>query len=85
MRRSGFGVWLLLLAPCLCGQSPSANTQEKAALLIAKYLLVSSFDGGLPRVSLEFFLNYEADGAKVNWDRHRMRRSAPDLNHRSRT
>jgi len=68
MRRSGFGVWLLLLAPCLCGQSPSASTQEKAALLTAKHLLVSSFDRGLPRVSLEFFLNYEADGAPVNWD-----------------
>src|ERR1700733_12469467 len=46
MRRSGFGVWLLLLAPCLCGQSPSASTQEKAALLTAKHLLVSSFDRG---------------------------------------
>jgi hypothetical protein len=41
---------------------------EKAAIQRAKNQIVSSFDRTLPNVTLEFFLNYEAEGAAVKWE-----------------
>ena len=42
---------------------------ERAAIQLAKTVLISIFDTRLPRISLEYFLDYEAgsDGS-VEWD-----------------
>lgn len=49
-------------------QGPSIGKTEQAALQRAKSVLVSSLDSSLPKVSLEFFLNYEAGGAPIQWE-----------------
>jgi len=59
--------WLVLLAGSLWAQH-SADKTEKAAIRRAKNVLVSSLDSSLPKVSLEFFLNYEAGGAPIQWE-----------------
>jgi hypothetical protein len=41
---------------------------EKAAIERAQNTLVSTFDSSLPKVSLKFFLESEAEGAKVSWE-----------------
>lgn len=46
-------------------QAPSPEKAEQAAIQRAKNALVSSLDHSLPKVSLEFFLNYEAGGAAI--------------------
>jgi hypothetical protein len=46
-------------------QHPTAATG--AAVERVKALQASSLDRGLPEVSLEFFLAYEAEGAPVKW------------------
>jgi hypothetical protein len=63
-----FSLWFLLLTVCLWAQPPSANKTEKAAIQRAKNLLVSSFDRSLPKVSLEFFLMSEGEGAPIRWE-----------------
>lgn len=68
MRRIILTVWLLILTGCLWAQAPSANDSEEAAIQRAKSALVSSFDSSLPKVSLEFFLNYESGGAPIQWE-----------------
>jgi len=55
----------LLLTVCSWAQSPSARKTEQAAIQSAKKLLVSSLDSSLPKVSLEFFLKYEAPGVPI--------------------
>jgi hypothetical protein len=59
--------WFVLFAGSLWAQQ-SANKTEKAAIQRAKNVLVSSLDSSLPKVSLEFFLNYEAGGAPIQWE-----------------
>jgi hypothetical protein len=68
MRRMILTVWLLILTGCLWAQAPSASDSEKAAIQRAKNALVSSFDSSLPKVSLEFFLNYESGGGPIQWE-----------------
>src|SRR5271165_7107504 len=58
----------LVLSGCLWAQKQSANRMEEAAIRRAKNVLVSTLDRSLPKVSLEFFLNYEAGGAPINWE-----------------
>lgn len=41
---------------------------EKAAIERAQNTMVSTFDSSLPKVSLKFFLESEAEGAKVSWE-----------------
>jgi hypothetical protein len=62
------GLWVLLLTVYLWAQTPSTNKTEKAAIRRAKSLIVSSFDRGLPSVSLEFFLKNEGGGAPIKWE-----------------
>ncbi len=58
----------MLLASFTWAQGPSLGKTEQAALQRAKSALVSSLDSSLPKVSLEFFLNYESGGADIRWE-----------------
>jgi hypothetical protein len=60
-------LWFVMLGTFLRAQAPSPNKAERAAIQRAKNTLVSSFDASLPKVSLEFFLNYESGGAPIRW------------------
>ena len=66
MRRMILSV--LLLSGSLWTQKPSASKTEGAAIRRAKNVLASTLDRRLPKVSLEFFLNYEAGGAPISWE-----------------
>jgi hypothetical protein len=63
---------VLLLALLCAGGVVSAQNKEtkiqQAAIRAAKAALISGFDSSLPRISLEYFLAYEAAGAPVAWD-----------------
>jgi len=67
MRQWILSLWALLLTVCSWAQPSSANKTEEVAIQRAKSLIVSSFDHSLPNVSLEFFLKYEAEGARIKW------------------
>lgn len=56
---------LLVLATFVWPQS--TDETDKAAIQRAQGLMVSSLDDRLPKVSLKFFLEYEAAGAPVTW------------------
>src|SRR5579859_3100931 len=58
----------LLVASVAAAQGPSIGKTEQTALQHAKSALVSSLDNSLPKVSLEFFLNYESGGADIRWE-----------------
>src|SRR5258708_5444567 len=68
MRRTILSLCFLLLAVGLWGQSPSANQMEKVAIQRVKNLIVSSFDPLLPKITLEFFLKSEGEGAPIKWE-----------------
>jgi hypothetical protein len=68
MRQIILGLWFLLLTVSVWAQPPSGNKTEQAAVQRAKNALVSSLDRSLPKVSLEFFLNYESGGASIKWE-----------------
>jgi hypothetical protein len=68
-------MWRMILSLCVllvvsvaAAQGPSIGKTEQAALQRAKSALVSSLDSSLPKVSLEFFLNYESGGADIRWE-----------------
>jgi hypothetical protein len=67
MRRIAFSLCFLLLPRSLGAQPSVADKTEQAAIQLAKSALVSSFDSSLPKVSLEFFLSYEAGGTPIKW------------------
>jgi hypothetical protein len=48
-------------------QYPYPNKAADAAIKRAKTVEVSSLDRGLPKVTLEFFLKYEGEGAPIRW------------------
>jgi hypothetical protein len=54
-----------LFAACACAQS--SNGVSQSIIGRAKKFTVASLDSRLPKVSLEFFLNYEAQGLPVTW------------------
>ena len=56
---------LLVIFSCPLALAEHAN--DKAAVERAKAILVSSLDSSLPKVSLEFFLKYEAGGEPIHW------------------
>jgi hypothetical protein len=62
MRLATFIIGLLLFASWACAQPGS---DAKQAITRARRLSISTLDGRLPKVSLEFFLNYEAQGLPV--------------------
>ena len=51
----------------LWAQPSAGEKTDEAAIQRAKSVLVSSLDSSLPKVSLEFFLNYEAGGTPIKW------------------
>ena len=63
------GAWLALLSASLCAQSTPDRKAVDGSIDRAKHLIVSSVDRRLPKVSLEFFLEYEAEGAPVSWEK----------------
>ena len=67
MQKKIFGLLLLLFSMCLWAQHPSASKSESATIQRVKAVLVSSLDRRLPRVTLEFFLEYEGSGAAIRW------------------
>jgi hypothetical protein len=58
----------LLLTNYLWAQSSPADKAEQSTIARAKKILVSRIDARLPKVSLEFFLNYESQGAAIHWE-----------------
>ncbi len=61
-------LFVLLVVSVAEAQVPSIDKTEQTALQHAKNALVSSLDSSLPKVSLEFFLNYESGGAGIRWE-----------------
>ena len=68
MRLTILSVVSLLLTVCVWAQGPSADKTEMAAIQRVKTLLISSLDRSLPKVTLEFFLKYESEGAPIRWE-----------------
>jgi hypothetical protein len=60
-------VFFLLLTFCVWGLGPP-DKKEADAIKRVKALLVSSLDRTLPKVTLEFFLEYEGGGAPIKWE-----------------
>lgn len=57
----------VLFSCSLWAQHSYTNKEEEAAIERVKGLQASSLDPGLPKVTLEFFLKYEGEGAPVKW------------------
>jgi hypothetical protein len=65
---SSIGWLVITLSTCaLFAQSPYTNDRDEATIERVKNLKVSSLDGNLPKVTLEFFLKYEGEGAPIQW------------------
>lgn len=58
----------LLLVVVPASPQTAQQKSDRAALERAKSVLVSTLDRTLPRVSLEFFLSNESDGARIQWE-----------------
>ena len=60
--------FVFLFASCsLWAQHPYPNKAKVAVIRRVKIVDVSSLDRGLPKVTLEFFLKYEGEGASIRW------------------
>lgn len=59
---------LLSLASSLWAKPQLSDKAEAATIQRVKNTLASSLDSSLPKVSLEFFLNYESGGAPIQWE-----------------
>ena len=68
MRQTILYLWFLFFAICLWGQTSSARKMEKAAIQRVKNVRVSLLDRSLPKVTLEFFLKSEGEGAPISWE-----------------
>jgi hypothetical protein len=58
----------LLVAGVLSVNSRADDAPERVLIEDAKKALVSNIDHRLPKVNLEFFLNYEAEGSPIHWE-----------------
>jgi len=59
---------LLLFSVCsLWSQRPHTGATEGAMIKYVKNVDISSLDHSLPKVTLEFFLQYEGEGAPIKW------------------
>jgi hypothetical protein len=67
MRLTILNVWSLLLTFCIWAQDPSADKTEMRTIQRVKTLPITSLDRSLPKVTLEFFLKYEGEGAPIKW------------------
>jgi hypothetical protein len=68
MRCSVLSLLIVVHTFCLWAQSSSVDKAEKDAIQSARTILVSSLDDKLPKVTLEFFLKYESEGAPIKWN-----------------
>ena len=57
----------VLLSCSLWTQYPYASKEEEATIERVQGLQASSLDPNLPKVTLEFFLQYEGEGAPIKW------------------
>ena len=55
-----------VIALLLAGGTAKSDAQS-SAVERAKKVIISTFDAALPNMTLESFLNYETDGAIVDW------------------
>ena len=67
MRQTILIVTSLLLTFCPCAQDQSADKAERGAIQRVKTFLVSSLDRNLSKATLQFFLQYEGEGA-IKWE-----------------
>jgi len=67
MWRTILTLLFLQLTFCARAQGPSADKSEMDAIQRVKTLPISSLDRSLPKVTLEFFLEYEGAGAPIQW------------------
>lgn len=67
MRQTILSLLFLLLTFCVRAQGPSADKTEMGAIQRTKTLPISLLDRDLPKVTLEFFLMYEGEGAPIKW------------------
>jgi hypothetical protein len=59
---------LLLFSVCsLWSQRPHTGATEETMIKQVKNVDISSLDYSLPKVTLEFFLQYEGEGAPIKW------------------
>jgi hypothetical protein len=64
----GVSRFIVILFGCsLWAQHPYSKEAENAAIKRVKKVDVSSLESGLPKVTLEFFLKYESEGAPIGW------------------
>lgn len=78
-------VCFVLVTVLFRAQVPTPDKAQQAAIQRAKKVLASSLDSSLPKVSLEFFLNYEGGGTPIKWAvTHCGEQSGnPSIDHRS--
>lgn len=67
MRQTILTLSFQLLTLCVWAQGSSADKTEMDTIQQVKTLLVSTLDHDLPKVTLEFFLRYEGEGAPIRW------------------
>ena len=60
--------FLLAALPSATAQRSPRDKTDRAAIDYARSLLVSTLDRNLPKVTLEFFLENESDGARIQWE-----------------
>lgn len=68
MRRVTYCFGLLLLITGLWAQSSPPKVTGKKAIARAKAVLASSLDRSLPKITLEYFLQYESKGGTIHWE-----------------
>lgn len=64
-------IFLLLCMVCVTGSLCAQSTEEEqdnALIERTKSLLVSTLDGSLPKIRLDYFLNYESGGNEIRWE-----------------
>jgi hypothetical protein len=71
-----YSLCCLLCTISVQSQSAPLAKTKLAAIQSAKHVIVRSIDRSLPKVTLEFFLNYEAEGSTVKWDAYECRGQA---------
>src|SRR5215472_13272815 len=63
------GLIFALFGGSLWAQHPYISETKQDAIKHVKNLQVASLDPSLPKVTLEFFLKYEGEGASIEWSK----------------
>jgi len=58
----------VLLLPCTALTQASEDNNDSMLIERAQRLLVSKLDSSLPKVTLDYFVRYEAAGTEVRWE-----------------